>query len=134
MEVAWEIIPFSFVADWFLPVGKFLSHLTATSGLVFVNGYKAIRNVSTEEIIYKGNGTTTVIGGLRYGPVIGGGTMSRFRMDQVRVKLDAFPAPQFPNFRDPRDGKDGGIENALSAIALLQSLFLSGRSNASKGF
>lgn len=124
LEVAWEIIPFSFVADWFLPVGTFLSSLTATSGLVFVTGYKSIRNVSQTDFSFQGNGKTTVSGGTRYGPLRGGAKGQRFIMDQIRSKLTDFPTASFPGFRDPRDNKSGGLIQALSAIALLQSLFL----------
>lgn len=31
--VAWELVPFSFVVDWFVPVGNFLSSFTTTAGL-----------------------------------------------------------------------------------------------------
>jgi len=30
MELAWELIPFSFVVDWFLPIGNWISALDAT--------------------------------------------------------------------------------------------------------
>jgi len=35
--VAWELVPFSFVVDWFIPVGKFLSLMTDRVGLEIVN-------------------------------------------------------------------------------------------------
>ncbi len=127
MEVAWELLPFSFVADWFLPVGQFLSSLTATQGLVFHSGYKSIRNVSQTDTTAKGNGLTVISGGVRYGPLSGGPTASWFVMDQIRYVLTDFPVPLFPGFRDPRDSKDGGLAQATSAIALLQSLFLRGK-------
>lgn len=38
LSIAWELVPFSFVADWFVPVGSFLSSLTATAGLEFSSG------------------------------------------------------------------------------------------------
>lgn len=38
--VVWELVPFSFVVDWFLPVGNFLSQLSAYHGLEFVQGYR----------------------------------------------------------------------------------------------
>lgn len=38
LSIAWELMPFSFVADWFVPVGSFLSSLTATAGLNFTSG------------------------------------------------------------------------------------------------
>lgn len=33
LSIAWELVPFSFVVDWFLPIGKFLSSLTDFVGL-----------------------------------------------------------------------------------------------------
>jgi len=38
LEVAWAITPYSFVIDWFLPVGNFLQALSATVGTTFVDG------------------------------------------------------------------------------------------------
>jgi hypothetical protein len=37
LSVAWEVVPFSFVADWFIPVGGFLQSLTDFVGLSFSN-------------------------------------------------------------------------------------------------
>jgi len=33
LSVAWEVVPFSFVVDWFVPVGEFLQSLTDYAGL-----------------------------------------------------------------------------------------------------
>lgn len=38
-EVAWEVIPFSFVVDWLIPVSSYLEALSARVGLTFVDGY-----------------------------------------------------------------------------------------------
>lgn len=38
LQVAWALVPFSFVLDWFLPIGSFLEGLGATKGLDFVSG------------------------------------------------------------------------------------------------
>lgn len=38
LEVAWAITPWSFVVDWFLPVGNFLEALTAGLGTSFIDG------------------------------------------------------------------------------------------------
>ena len=38
----WENVPFSFVADWFLPIGDFLSALCALDGLVLKESYKTV--------------------------------------------------------------------------------------------
>lgn len=38
VEVAWAILPYSFVIDWFLPVGNVLEAYSALQGLTFVDG------------------------------------------------------------------------------------------------
>lgn len=38
--VAWEAVPYSFIVDWFYPVGDWLSALTASSGLVLSEGVR----------------------------------------------------------------------------------------------
>lgn len=42
-SVAWEVVPFSFVVDWFIPVGEFLNRTTATVGLRCHSGYTTYR-------------------------------------------------------------------------------------------
>lgn len=42
-SVAWELVPFSFVVDWFIPVGAFLSSMTATVGLSVTDGWTSYR-------------------------------------------------------------------------------------------
>jgi len=36
--IAWELVPFSFVFDWFVPVGTFLGAVTAPMGMDFLSG------------------------------------------------------------------------------------------------
>ena len=38
VEVAWELVPFSFVADWFVPIGTYLSGLDVGKGWSFKGG------------------------------------------------------------------------------------------------
>lgn len=40
LSVGWELLPFSFVADWFANFGQCIGHLDAWSGKSFVSGYK----------------------------------------------------------------------------------------------
>lgn len=39
LEVAWELVPFSFVADWFVNIGDILSAISTLQGLEFRGGY-----------------------------------------------------------------------------------------------
>lgn len=38
LEVGWELVPFSFVVDWFYPVGNYFQQLDATLGYSFKGG------------------------------------------------------------------------------------------------
>lgn len=40
LATAWELLPLSFVADWLLPIGDFLSALTGPLGTEFVSGFE----------------------------------------------------------------------------------------------
>lgn len=41
-SVAWELIPFSFLVDWFIPVGEFLSSFTDFCGLELTDSFTTI--------------------------------------------------------------------------------------------
>jgi hypothetical protein len=39
LSVAWELVPFSFIVDWFVPIGTFLENVVPPQGVSFVDGY-----------------------------------------------------------------------------------------------
>jgi hypothetical protein len=41
--IAWDVVPFSFVFDWFFHVNTWINQLTATQGLTYVNGFRTVR-------------------------------------------------------------------------------------------
>jgi hypothetical protein len=45
LEIAWEILPWSFVIDWFIPVGDWLSSQTSDCGLEFRTGTRKVKLV-----------------------------------------------------------------------------------------
>jgi len=47
LSVAWELVPFSFVVDWFVPVGDFLTNVIPPQGVEFVSGCIAYRGEGT---------------------------------------------------------------------------------------
>lgn len=50
LSLAWEVVPYSFVVDWFAPIGNTLASLTATAGLDFVGGYSTQIREGTNKI------------------------------------------------------------------------------------
>lgn len=38
LEVAWAVVPYSFVVDWFLPIGNLFQAMSATIGMTFIDG------------------------------------------------------------------------------------------------
>lgn len=42
VEVVWELVPYSFVVDWFLDVGGWVSSLSAAVGVTFVEGSQTL--------------------------------------------------------------------------------------------
>ncbi len=119
LTIAWELVPFSFVVDWFLPVGNFLESLTATNGLIFLNGWFSKRIVYTYSSVVTGGKVLPVGGGSYWEPMQGSLSYSGQDLTIQRGGLNSFPVPSFPSFKDPRS-----FSHAASAIALLQSLFL----------
>lgn len=43
-EVAWALVPYSFVLDWFLPIGALMEAYSATMGLSFIDGHITSRS------------------------------------------------------------------------------------------
>lgn len=60
-EISWEKVPFSFVVDWFLPIGDFVSNFDATVGWHFGSGSKSVlsRQVITSKAAPETNGSYT---------------------------------------------------------------------------
>jgi len=72
LSVGWELVPFSFVIDWFMPIGNTLEAMTARAGLKFVGGHSTVicggsvkmRTIPTSGITMRRHGTLTL---KRYG-------------------------------------------------------------------
>ncbi len=52
LGLAWDLVPFSFVLDWFIPVGPVLYALSAPAGLSFVGGTIAGRRTEVHTFQY----------------------------------------------------------------------------------
>lgn len=106
-EIAWEVVPYSFVVDWFLPIGSYISAWGMIPSLV-------------------GRFMTTERGSVKNGPIgpgTGGGTgykrfspglrESRFVTARVVTSSLSIPAPSF-----------NSLPSALSPKRLLSSIAL----------
>jgi hypothetical protein len=60
--LAWELVPLSFVVDWFIPVGVFLRSFTAFTGVKYLGGYVSVKNVADYECHYSVSDGRTVTG------------------------------------------------------------------------
>lgn len=78
-SLAWEVIPYSFVVDWFMPIGNILAALSACKGLSFVAGYSSQKR----EITINANCSLV-------------GSVSKEGMVFARKKMTAFPSSLKP--------------------------------------
>lgn len=110
-EIIWELVPFSFVADWFVPIGSWLGSLDATIGWDFTSGTVTRRARVEVDAIDIGN----VMYGNRYT-----GTGNLFNSEFVvdRQLYASSPIPRFPGLKDPRS-----LGHMANAMALLVGLF-----------
>lgn len=112
--IAWELIPYSFVVDWFLPIGNWLSTWDATLGLVFRDGLKTVFqrvDVTCSKVGRNSNGVNGGTDCVLFG--------SRSEVYCKREKLLTFPSPVLPSFKSPFSGT-----HIANALALLSSTFL----------
>jgi len=108
--IAWELLPWSFVIDWFLPIGDFVSACDATNGLTFRSGTKTTflrgRTSRAYTHLRKASGKAT------------GYAVARTDRVQVeRTVLGSFPSPQLPQPQNPLS-----FTHLANAMALLRGL------------
>jgi len=106
LSVVWELTPFSFVADWFLPIGQYLENLSI---IPYLNG----RSCQTR--VVKAHGIATPINMTYYSGCKSYG-------NYLFVQRDVGPLsviPTFPSFK-PWDKSLSSIHIA-NAIALIRS-------------
>ncbi len=125
LTVAWEVTPWSFVVDWFYPVGNYLDQLSADHGWIFYDGCESVLVKSKE--FAQGNYFKQYTSlGWTYTTALnfwGQNSYDRFG----RNVLGGFPSVEAPRFKNPFSA--GHVANA---IALLAQVVL-GKGNVSHG-
>jgi hypothetical protein len=123
--IAWELTPWSFVFDWLVPIGNYISSFDAVAGLRFVKGTKTAFEYITQ--FGKGvTGNTSGAGIKRHYSYTGSSDCEVINL--TRTALHGFPDIDIPTFKNPFSNKKGpesllagGAEHAINLLALLRS-------------
>jgi len=110
-ELIWEEIPYSFVADWFFPIGNYLSALDAEAGWTFRAGSIGEVVDSRSRIVLSENRDPHWNAGLQNVRVFGQAKSRRRFYD--RTTLSVAPVPELPS-----------VKKTLSTLHMSQALAL----------
>lgn len=112
INLAWEILPYSFVVDWVLPIGPYLSGLDVWKDMSFKDGFITQFVRSRQQGVFDGSVTNT-FGDTRTTTEIRA-SLSYTGLKVQRSALLGFPQRDLPRFKDP-----ASLTHALNAIALV---------------
>lgn len=114
----WEIIPWSFVVDWFLPVGNYLEQLSADHGWTFHNGCLSVLEINTE-VAHKNDFYARSDFGTHWDYTTACSIEGDWKSTTFsRSLLGGFPSPDLPRFKNPIS-----TAHVLNSIALIAQQF-----------
>lgn len=102
--VAWDVVPFSFVVDWFLPVNKFLKSFDAHLGI-------EISKIS-RTVTVRTSGSHTYVAGTR----------QEFSVNETLELSRTTGDIPLPSFVDRIKPLDGSLWRAITSMALVHQL------------
>ncbi|UUW21430.1 MAG: maturation protein [Sanya fiers-like virus 56] len=109
LEVAWELVPFSFVADWFLPIGDYLSALDAPYRFTHVGGSVGLK--IEEDITYVPT---------RWTPTVTQSVRMYNQSRSVRVSRTPLTGAPVPALTSLSWSPQLGVSRVISSISLLR--------------
>lgn len=112
LSVVWELVPYSFVVDWFIPVGDYLSTFDAYLGVTFRKGLESIVKDFRSVAQYRPAASDV------YRTNKAGGVDSFRHLTYNRNVLTTFPRAGLPKLKNPFSAL-----HAANAISLLSLAF-----------
>lgn len=118
--LAWELLPYSFVVDWFLPVGNYLQALDAFCGFQFLEGWMSNMTKVTRQENWLGLGPKQFVSGQyqQYGRF---GSATTSWVSYNRTRLDTWPGVGKLSFKNPIGGDP--LTRFATAASLLRVAF-----------
>lgn len=110
--VAWELVPYSFVFDWFYSVGNYLEAKTATQGLTIKKTMSSV--VNTYDYDRTDPPTSVVSGGQRYDN--GAYHVKSSTREYVRSTMTSLDDPPLPRLKNPFPD----FQKMLTSLALMR--------------
>lgn len=107
--IAWELLPYSFVVDWFWPLGNWINTWDATNGLDFKDGCLTYVTKAENNCLTSGR-AGTLYRGTAWG--------SQKKITISRTKITSFPFVGFPSLKSPVS-----YPHLANALALLTQTF-----------
>ena len=115
-SIAWELVPFSFVLDWFIPIGNTLQAITATVGLEPDGGYITMKSEQSSFYSLRKQWSEVPSPGF-ISTVKQPGAYNVVSYDFARAALSAFPLPKLYVNEKPYS-----TTRAINALALVRQL------------
>ena len=118
LTLVWELVPYSFVVDWFMPIGNFLSSLNYDSGLTYMGGCHTTTSFQRQSLAPVNESIPFILGGHSYTSTVSGRPLIAEELLLDRVVMSSPPRPVLPSFKDPFSAL-----HVANALALMRSAF-----------
>lgn len=119
INLFWEVLPYSFLFDWFLPVGQMLEYLSAWDGMQFHSGFETRFTKQSTIISVSYSGLLDP----PHSPPDGSMTAFYGSFSGERVLVDRIPLAGFPSMKMPTMKNPFSATHALNALALFRANF-----------